>query len=459
MKISKSTRLQLQINKAIFILLVFLIAGLLGWLSNKNSIQFDWTANKRNTLSQSSIDLLKTMQDPVLVNVYVQDVDAVKTAVEEILNRYQRAKEDFKYKIINPDLDIDMARQDSITRYGQIIIKYKGRFQTVTSLSEQEITGALLRLSRDNNPNLVYLSGHGERDPVSNENTAYNKFTDQLSDKGISVTTKNLLKSELGIDTSVLVIAAPSHPVLEGELEHIKNYISNGGNLLWMMDPGNLQGLDELASFLDITFQKGVIVDNNTNLRNTLGIQHPAVIPVLDYFQHAITKNINYNTLFPISRGVTGNDNSPWKTSIIAQSLPKSWSETDGLKSEIIFDSDSGDIAGPISIILALEKILGDSSQANSVPGKTQRIVVAGDSDFLSNSYIGVGANLQLGLNIINWLTEDDTLIAIEPKPSNDTQLRLSDTATLLIGSGFLVILPIFLLTSGLIIWFKRRRR
>ena len=90
MKLSRKARLQLQLQKTIFIVLLLTIVGLLGWLSNKHAYQFDWTSNKRNSLSQSSIDLLNTLKKPVVVSVYVQDDETVHAAVEEILRRYQR---------------------------------------------------------------------------------------------------------------------------------------------------------------------------------------------------------------------------------------------------------------------------------------------------------------------------------------------------------------------------------
>jgi ABC-type uncharacterized transport system involved in gliding motility auxiliary subunit len=456
MKITKTIRLQLIIQKYIFAVLLLTVAGLLAWLSQQHSVQFDWTANKRNSLSQGSIELLHTMQTPIVVNVYLQDDPTVKKAVEEILNRYQREKANFKYKLINPDIDIELARQDDIKQYGQVIIKYQGRKEAISSLSEQSISNALQRLSRTGERKLVFLKGHGERNPDETANTGYSQLVARLKTKGINTTTVNLLENPLPEDITMLVIAAPSNPVLEGELEHIKNFINNGGNLLWMMDPGKMQGLDALARELGIIFMDGIIVDNNTNLRQTLRIEHPAMIPVLEYYPHAITKTLNYNTLFPISRGIKASDSSPWDNTIIAQSLGRSWSESQDLGDEIVFDSSSGDVAGPIPIVIALERILSDTA----VPEKaSQRIVVAGDSEFLANGYIGMGANLSLGENIANWLAGDDDLIAVEIKNAPDTQLQLNDMETLIIGTGFFLVLPVGLIFTGFFIWFKRRKR
>ncbi|MDH3342362.1 MAG: GldG family protein [Gammaproteobacteria bacterium] len=460
MKTSKSIRLQLQLQKIIFIVLLFSAIGLLAWASQKYNRQYDWTAGQRNTISQNSISLLETMDDPILVNVYVQDDETIKTAVEEILNRYKREKSDFNFKLINPDINIELAQLDKVTRYGQIVIKYQGRSEIITSLSEATISSALQRLSHTGERSLVFIEGHGERKPVSKDNTDYSQFAAQLASKGIVISSHNLLKSALPDNTDILVIASPTKKLLAGELVHIKKYIENGGNLLWMVDPDsktkNLNGLKELADLLQVRFINGIVVDNNTNLRKTLGIQHPAMIPVLDYHTHAITKNISYNTLFPISRGITFEDNSKWQSTIIAQSLAQSWSETKDLIDNLVFDSKSGDIAGPLAIVAALERPIDEVAQSTR---SSQRVIVAGDSDFLSNTYIGVGANLTLGLNIINWLAGDNDLINIEIKNAPDTKLQLDDTEVLYIGLGFFIFLPAFLLFTGLLIWFKRRKR
>ena len=455
MKLSRKTRLQLQLQKIIFIALLLTAVGLLGWLSNKHAIQFDWTSNKRNTLSQSSIDLLHTLKQPVTVSVYVQDDETVHAAIKEILQRYQREKKDFKFHLINPDIDFESAQRDGVERYGEVIIKYNNNKESVASLSEQTISNALLRLSRAGDRKVVFLKGHGERSVSNDDNTSYSKLVTELTAKGFTVEAHNLLLSTLPADTAVLVLAAPDRELLEGEIAHIKTYIDDGGSLLWMMDPGDAQGTEELASQLGIRFVPGIVVDNNTNLRNTLRIQHPAMIPVLDYAPHPVTENIQYNTLFPISQGIEQVDKT-FNGSVIAQSLPQSWAETGAVNDEVAFEPENGDTQGPVGIVMALERTIADKSSPKKA---TQRIIVTGDSDFLANSYIGAGANLALGLNMFNWLAGDDDIIAIEPRDAPDTQLQLDDTEVMLIGTGYFIVLPAGLILAGVVIWMRRRRR
>ena len=87
-----------------------------------------------------------------------------------------------------------------------------------------------------------------------------------------------------------------------------------------------------------------------------------------------------------------------------------------------------------------------------------REIVVIGTSRALSNEFVGSLGNLDLGINVMNWLAGDDSLITIEPKTRVDLSLELSRLAMTLIAVGFLVFLPLAFLISGGVIWWRRRR-
>ena len=460
MKLSNQSRTQLTIQKITFLILFISIIGMLAWISNNYNQQFDLTANKRHSLSDSSINLLNTLNNSVTVNAYATD-DITKKAIAEIIGRYQQIKPDFNLRLLNPDIDITEAQKDGIVmnKPFAFVMYYNKRMERIESLSENAISNALLRLSRRGNQQVVFLQGHAERDINGKDNRAYSKINQQLSDMGFNTQSINLLENPIPDNTQLLVIAAPSHDYLAGELEKIQHYLSGGGNLFWLVDPGKLYGLKKLATSLGLQLQAGVIVDNNTDLRNTLNIDHPAIIPVTEYSPHIITNTIQYNTLFPISRGISPLTNETtinhWQTEVLFSSFGKSWTEVSGVSEEMVFDSSSGDISGPITIAVALHRNTKHSNKKSDQ--QSQRIIVVGDSDFLSNTYVGAGANLNLGLNMFNWLLGDDDLISTEVKPSPDTKLVLNDIQLMIIAFGFFLIIPALLLIIGARIWYKRK--
>lgn len=457
MKLSNQTRWQLSLQKTVFLLLFISILSMLAWVTDHYSHQFDLTANKRHSLSSNSIELLDTLDKPVTVHAYSND-DVTKQAIQEIITRYQRIKPDFKLRLLNPDIDIEQIQKDGVVmnKPFAFVIYYNDRMELIDSLSEQAISNALLRLNRRDNQQVIFLSGHGERDINGNDNRAYTTLNTQLTDMGFNLQTLNLLEKKLPDNTKLLIIAAPTGEYLAGEIKHIENYIDSGGNLLWLSDPGELYGLDKIARSLGLQLQDGVIIDNNPELRQTLNIQHPGIIPVTEYFPHLITNTIRYNTLFSLARGISPLSNEDavnnWQAEALFNSTGKSWTETGGLQEDMVFDSASGDVAGPITIAVALHR--PGEKQSGS-----QRIVVIGDSDFLSDTYIGAGANLNLGLNIFNWLIGDDDFISVEATPAADTKLSLSDTQLVFIGFGFFLVIPLLLLLIGFRIWYVRKNR
>lgn len=447
---------KLRIQSYFFTLLFLSITGLLAWFSTQYNASSDWTYGNRNSLTESSIQLLKAMPEPVNLLVFLPKQASMRLAVEELLNRYKQHKSDFNYRILNPDLDIELAKLENITRYGQVVVKYNNKKERLDNLNESILGNALSRLSRSQASHAVFLQGHGERNPHAQDNTGYSKLANALSAKGLEVSSHNLLSGSLPTDTTLVVIAGAEKGFLPGEVERLQQYIKVGGNLLWLQDPDTDTRLDNLAKQLNLSFTKGTLVDADPQLRATLRIEHPATIAVLQYNVHDITKQIPYNTLFMLAGSVDfiPQDNSSWSGTTLFSSRQSTWSETSTLLSKTLeFEKDKGDTLGPLPMAQAL---LRDTVFNNK--SKPQRIVVVADSDFLANNAIGAGANLMLGENIFNWLSRDEQLISFEIKSAPDLQLKLSDTAITLIGITFLVILPAGLLFSGLLIWRRRKK-
>lgn len=446
----------LRIQSFIFTLLFLAVIGLLAWFSTQFSFTSDWTYGQRNSLTDSSISLLKAMPEDIHVNVYLPEPSSVKPAIEELLKRYHAIKENFHYKILNPDLDIEIARAENISRYGQVTVKYNNKKETLDTLSENLLGNALSRLSRSASPHAVFIEGHGERNPLDNSNTGYNKLAAALSEKGLRVSSHHLLSGSLPEDTNIVVLAGGTKAYLPGEIERLSQYIKAGGNLLWLQDPDNDTKLETLSQQLQLKFYNGILVDADPQLRATLRIQHPATIAVLQYNLHKITQKIPYNTLFMLAGGVDfiPAENSDWAGTTLFSSRESTWSETGTLLTkQINFEKDQGDTLGPLPMAQALERSFSNDDQPS-----VQRVVVVADSDFMANSYIGAGANLMLAQNIFNWLSQDEQLLSFDIKSAPDLQLQLSDTQVTLIGLTFLVVLPAGLLLTGLLIWRKRKK-
>ena len=215
-------------------------------------------------------------------------------------------------------------------------------------------------------------------------------------------------------------------------------------------------GLDALAEDLGIELLPGIVVDATTQL---FGIQNPDFALVIEYPSHTITRELNIMTLFPRAAALELNDSGDWSGRPLLTTLARAWTETGELVDEISFDEGSDERVGPLDIGIVLSRNHEQENGDDNHESVEQRVVVLGDGDFISNTYAGNGGNVELGLNIIDWLSHDDEFIAIRPKAAPDQNLSLSHTAQVVIGIGFLFALPLLLLFAGLIIWLRRRKR
>ena len=254
----------------------------------------------------------------------------------------------------------------------------------------------------------------------------------------------------------MLVIAGPQVDLLPGEIKLIHDYVEQGGNVLWLSDPGPLHGLEGLAEQLHVKIEQGTIIDV---VGRMIGLDDPTIVIETSslYPPHPATTGFTYTTLFPKAAAVTAEDTSTWHLLPLLTTGDHTWLETGKMEGEISFDEEK-DVKGPLNIGLTLEHDL-EQAQGDKPARRMQRIIVTGDGDFLSNAYVGNSGNQELGIRMINWLSNDDDFIAIPARTTPDTQLELAPIAAAVIGLGFLIVLPLLLLGTGAFIWWRRRKQ
>lgn len=461
MEANKKNRRILRLQGATFAVLFLAGMGLVAWLSTRYHFQADWTAAGRHTLAPASVALLAELKDPLQITAFARQSELVATRrqISDLVGRYQRHKADLNLRFVDPDMEPERVRAEGISFDGEMVVEYQGRKLHVQQINEQALTNTLHKLARAGERKVVFLEGHGERNPDGGANHDYGAFGEQLRNKGFLITRLNLTATpDIPADAALLVIASPQVDLFPGEVRLIQNYVEQGGNLLWLAEPDGRRQLDPLAAQLGLSFHPGTVVDPTTQL---LGIDNAAFSVVVDYPPHAVTRGLASVTLFPYATALDATlVDEPWQATPLLQTVPRSWAETGPLQGSIRYDAGA-DVPGPLNVGIALERPRpgeGDAA-ADEHDAPQQRVVVIGDGDFLANSYLGNGANLELGERLINWLSHDDTLMHIPPKAATDTRLELTPLLSGLIGFSFLIIIPGGLVVAGVVIWLKRRKR
>jgi ABC-type uncharacterized transport system involved in gliding motility auxiliary subunit len=434
-------------NFAYGVLLV-LAAVALYQLAARYPLQWDATQSSRNTLEAGSVAVLKQLPGEIRLTVYATTQDAklgnIRKLITEFVALYQRAKRDITLTFIDPLNQPEKMRKANIQVNGEMTVEYGGRTEHLTTLNEQALTGALLRLAHRKDQLLMYLDGHGERTLHGIANHDLGEFGKRLQQNGFQLSALNLtLAQDVPRNASMLVITQPQFDLLPGETDKLLRFVAEGGNLLWLVDAEPLRGLEPLAEKLGLLLTPGIVFDPAAAEMRApttwaLGSGYPP---------HPVTRDFSLITAYPYARAISWEENKEWQHTTLVEAAPRGWVSSRPPESAARFDANR-DVPGPVSIALALQRSVND---------REQRIIVVGSGTFLANAYSGNGGNLDLGVNMVNWLSNEEKLISLQPRAAQDSSLTLSRTQLTYISTGFVIALPALLALVGAGLWWRRR--
>jgi len=442
----------LSSRNLIFVALLLATAIGLGYLANRHHLQRDITLNASNSIEPASVSILKQLDAPLTITVYATEQDAklgdIRKLIREFVSLYQRHKSDLKLVFVNPEKEPEKTRAARIQLNGEMVVEYAGRSEHLTQINEQTLTSALLRLAHSREQTVMYLDGHGERklDGIANQDMGA-LFGAKLKQNGFKINSLNLaIAQDVPRNASLLVITQPQLDLLPGEVDKLLHYVERGGNLLWLLDAEPLHGLEKLADKLNLVLPPGIVIDPAATEMNapatwSLGTSYPP---------HAITNGFSLITAFQSARPLEWDEAPEWQHHVLVEVAARGWVSHNASSNTPVsrFDKQH-DTPGPVAIALAMQRDINDAEQ---------RIVVVGNGAFLANSFAGNGGNVDLGINMVNWLTGEERLITLQPRAAKDSNLVLNKMQLTAISAGFLILLPLLLAIVGGVIWWKRRR-
>jgi ABC-type uncharacterized transport system involved in gliding motility auxiliary subunit len=434
------------LKRIVSLLLVLAAAGALFQLAARYPAQWDVTQNALNSLEPGSVAALALLKGPVKITVYATEQDAqvgdIRKFIREFVSLYQRYKPDISLSFVDPVKEPEAMRKASIKGNGEMVVVFAGRNEHITTLNEQTLSSALLHLAHNKDQLLMYLGGHGERKLEGSANHDLGEFGDRLKQLGYRTTSLNLaLAQDVPANASMLILTHPQTKLMSGEVSKLLHYIDNGGNLLWLVDAEPLRGMEPLAEKLGITFMPGIVIDPaaqemNAPLNWALGAGYPP---------HAVTRDFDLITAFPDARAISIEQKDGWQTHTLVEGAPRGWVSDHGISKHL---DKNRDIPGPVSLAITLQRSVND---------REQRIIVVGNGAFLANVYSGNGGNLDLGINMVNWLANEERLITVQPRAAKDGNISLSKNQLTMISVSFLVLLPLLLIAVGALQWWRRR--
>jgi ABC-type uncharacterized transport system involved in gliding motility auxiliary subunit len=447
-------------------LLGIAILGLLGFLAERNSVRFDWTESGIHSLSDQSQKVLAGLDKDVEVTALYSAVE--QPAIRPLLERYGYASPRFKVTWADPTARPDLVESLGAEREklagGLLHVKLGAESTFIDDVDEERLTNALVKLTRTAVKRVYFVEGHNER-AASGETAAeeggFARIADALRNENYQVETLVLgTVADVPEDADVVVIGGATRPFLPQEHAALQRYLARGGALLVMLDP-----MAKTDLYADLK-SWGVKLGEDYVIDQVQGLFGRAATPVADrYGDHDITRDLREVTLFHLVRSVRAEEAAKDQFAEIVLTGESSWAET-SLDPRPAFGQ--GDTKGPVPIAVAgTPKLDGVAPPPVSAEGeqaagedekKTPRLVVFGDSDFVTNELIDAYRNRDLFLNAVNWLLGDVQAISIRPNQARASRFQLTSEQFQSLRALSLFVLPQLLAALGAFAWWSRRR-
>ncbi len=444
------------------------IVGILNYLS-KDRYHTDWdlTENKQNTLAGQTVEVLSNLPEPVKATAFISSQSgSFRDETSRLLQNYRdKSNGKFTFEVVDPQVQPALAGQMGVTRDNTIVFTMGDRREDVQFGGEQEYTSALIKLTHPEQRVLYFIVGHGERDLADTSENGFSKAQTGLQGQNYTVQPLNLVvTTTVPSDAAALVVAGPTVPYSAQEVQVIGNYLQNGGSAIFLIDP-TLQmrdaaaesQADPLVDWLQATW--GITLNNDLVVDPASSqVTNPFTPVSLNFGSSPVTDNLttlNLAVAFPLTRSIavptdaTAGPAGVQTTPLVLTSAG-AWGETDfnSLQSGASLDP-AADLVGPLYMAVSAE---------NST--NRARVVVFGDSDFAGNQAVDLGANLNILLNSVNWVTGNTDLISIPPR---DTSFRppldTSNRTIAILGLASVCVLPFGVLLVGVAVVWNRRIR
>jgi ABC-type uncharacterized transport system involved in gliding motility auxiliary subunit len=463
-------------NMLLVVVLVLGIVVIVNYFFAKYHYRFDFTESKIHSLSDQSVQVLKNLKDEIYMKSFFLEGNYNKNRMEELLQNYAYHSKKIKYEFIDPDKNPGLVKRYDVTTDGTTILESGDKESRITTFSEEDLTNAIVKVSRERKKVIYFLEGHGEASTDDGEARGYSLAKEELEKLAYEVKKLTLaLADNFPEDCSILVIPGAQKDLLPNEEETIRHFIHNGGRVFFMVDPETAPGLKSFLVEFGIRLEDDLIVDRVSRL---MGGDYFMPI-VTGYEYHEITKKFDFATFFPFARSVNETEEKPEgvSTTILAKTSTNSWSERQLAQQEVSFDKER-DVAGPISLAAvvtvqpkeeekeepseveketAAEEIEAKAEETEEKLKREGRLAVFGDSDFATNRYYYLSGNGNLFLNTINWLAEEADLISIQARTASPRLIQLTATQGRILFFVSVIILPLIILVAGISVWARRR--
>ncbi len=440
---------------ALYVLVILAIASVANVLANRYNKSYDSTANKRYSLSEQTAKIVKGLKQDASITYY--DRQSGFQQAKDLLDRYTTLSPRIHVEYIDVEKRPQEARAAGVTKLGTSFVQIGAKKEEAKSVTESEVTGAIIRDLKTSTRTVCFVSGSGEHQLDDSQRNGYSRLKDILAKDQYTTKSISLLeKAEIPVDCTVVVIGGPQSDYVQPAVDALKKYVEQGGRAMIMLDAplkfghptADNAALSDLLQSWGVTLDKDLLLDLSP-VGQLMGLG-PEVALVSTYDSHPIVDELKGTaTGFPLSRSLTIKNTDKTTVQKLFDSSASSLATTK-LDSPNVNPSDPNNKKGPLTIAAA-------GSYKTGKENSEGRFVVVGSSSWPANSFINFNGNGDLALNALNWLASDEDLISIRPKEQENRNVTMTRAQFNWVRLSTQFLLPGALLLAGVSVWWRRR--
>ncbi len=440
----------------VYVLIVITAVVIVNVLANRYTKSYDATSNKRYSLSEQTAKIVKGLNGNATI-LYFDQGTRFQHA-KDLLDEYSSLSPKIHVDYIDPDKNPQQAREAGIKNYGTALVQVGDRKEEAKSMTEEGVTGALIRVLKNRTRTVCFVAGSGEHQIDESDRNGYSDFKELVGKDNYDAKSIDLLqKAEVPSDCTALVIGGPTRDYQQPEVDAIKKYVEDGGRALLMLDPPLKIGRSEIAendALTNLLQSWGVTMDKNLildlNPIGQLAGLGPQVALVTSYETQPIVNGMKGTaTGFPLSRSIEIKNGDKTTVQKLFDSSSTSLA-TNNLNSPAIDPNDPKNKKGPLTLAAAGTYNTGKQDSQG-------RFVVVGSSSWAGNSFMKFNGNSDLALNTIDWLASDEDLISIRPKQEEDRRITMTRAQLSMVRITSQFLLPLVVVFAGVSVWWRRR--
>jgi hypothetical protein len=422
--------------------------------------QVDLSAARQFSLAPQTKGVLRQVRSPLKVIAFLNASGPAARDARFLLERYHELNHRITYSVLDPDANPGAARQYGISKYSTVVVTYRGRRVDAPSVTELEVSTAILRVVRGRTPTICALTGHGEPGLDDDSPDGLSKVGDILKHNAYDIRPLDLTVGQGGVpaDCAAVLVLGPRDPIGAAEVDALTAYARNAGRLMVVSSSLTRADPNPLLDPWGIKFVGGLVLDptrsEGADQSNVIVEDLPSASPVDD----GVTR-----LQFPATAGLLVDRNVREGLTVepLAVTSADSWDESNP---DVEVQRDAGDLPGPLVVAAAADDSHVEATGEQRVPGGGARIVrtrvfATGSDTWLTNGYLDRLSNRRFFVNALGWLAQEEQLLARTGQVNVDRSLPLTaerQARVLIVTVG---VVPGLILGAGLTANAALRRR